>query len=180
MEHSNNLIWMDLEMTGLNPEKDVIVEIATIITDNHLNELEEGPSLVIHHSQETFNRMVDVVTDMHTKSGLITKSLESTISTQEAEKQTLDFIQRFCDVRTTPLCGNSIYNDRNFLKNHMPNITNFLHYRVIDVSSVKELVHRWYPNDEHAHFPKKSNHRALDDVRASIAELKHYRKYFFI
>ena len=179
MISDNNLIWIDLEMTGLNPEKDVILEIATIITDNFLNILAEGPSLVIFQPKEILDTMDEWPKKQHTKSGLIEKVRNSTVSVKQAEQQTLEFVQQYCTPNTAPLCGNSVYQDRAFLRNYMQNLNSFTHYRLIDVSSVKELVRRWYPQDPHAQFKKTDSHRALTDIHESIEELKQYKKYFF-
>ncbi len=179
-ERGTKLVWIDCEMTGLNPNVDVILEIATIITDNNLTILEEGPSLVIHHDEPAMVHMPDWVRTAHEASDLIKEVKKSTITIQEAEKKTLEFLQKHCEPGMAPLCGNSVWNDRNFLEKYMPSIVQFLHYRIIDVTSIKELVARWYPEDEHAEFTKSETHRAMPDIRESIAELKHYRKYFFV
>lgn len=180
MERDNTLVWIDCEMTGLDPEKDAILEIASIITDNNLCILEEGPSLVIHHDDQVLYSMQDWVRDMHTTSKLIDEVRKSKITMQDAEQQTLQFLKSHCKEGMSPLCGNSVWNDRNFLIKYMPRITDFLHYRLIDVTSVKELVARWYPSDPDTEFLKSETHRALPDIHESIAELRHYRKYFFI
>ena len=174
------LIWIDLEMTGLDPAHDVILEIATIITDNQLTIIAKGPSLVIHHSHETLARMNEWNIKQHTASGLIEQVHASPISLAEAEKQTLHFVQQWCIPQTAPLCGNTVYQDRSFLQAYMPHLNLFAHYRLIDVSTIKELVNRWYPYSPHAHYKKKEAHRALDDIYASVEELNHYRTYFFI
>ena len=166
----SHLVWMDLEMTGLDVEKEVIIEIATIITDSELNIVEEGPSLVIHQSDEILRRMDEWNQKTHSTSGLIQRVKDSTISVAEAERQTLDFIKKYVPDNTSPLCGNSIGQDRRFLDVYMKEITDFLHYRNIDVTSVKELVKRWYPKGPK--MPKKSEaHMALIDIRESIDEL---------
>ncbi|MFA6066525.1 MAG: oligoribonuclease [Candidatus Babeliaceae bacterium] len=174
------LIWLDLEMTGLNFETDFILEIATIITNDSLEIIAVGPSFVIHHPEEVLLAMDDWNKNQHTKSGLWQKVLDSTITLQQAEQQTLAFVKQYCTFQDAPLCGNSIYQDRSFLRRHMRELAAFFHYRIIDVSSVKELVRRWYPHNSNVYFKKAENHRALDDVYASIEELKHYRKHFFI
>jgi Oligoribonuclease (3''->5'' exoribonuclease) len=178
MEQENMLVWIDLEMTGLDPRKDVIIEIASIITDSNLTIIDEGPSLVIHHEQKILDTMHDAVKKMHHESGLTEKSFHSVVSLAEAEQKTLAFIKDHCPKGNALLAGNSVYNDRNFLVPYMPHVVSYLHYRLIDVSSVKELVKRWYPHDPHISFEKRKTHRAADDIRESIAELKHYRKYF--
>ncbi len=174
------LAWMDLEMTGLDPDENVIVEIATIITDDDLEIVAEGPDLVIHQSDDELAKMDEVVTEMHARSGLTEEIRNSTISLADANARTLEFLQAHIDeARTVPLCGNSIGTDRRFLAKWAPEIENFLHYRSVDVSSIKELARRWYP-DELAKVPtKQGSHRALDDIRESITELRHYRRLVF-
>ena len=176
----NVLVWMDLEMTGLDHMSDVIVEIATIITDDDLNIVAEGPDLVIHQSDEVLSNMNEVVTKMHTDSGLLEQISSSTLTLQEAGQQTLEFIKEHCpEAGTVPLCGNSIGTDRRFLARYLPEIENYLHYRSVDVSSIKELVRRWYP-EANARRPWKPNsHRALDDIKESVAELQHYQQVVF-
>lgn len=171
---------MDLEMTGLDPSRHVIVEIATIATDDELNIVAEGPDLVIHQPEDQLALMDAVVVEMHTKSGLLDKIRQSTISIEDATTQTLAFIKEHSPEKgKIPLCGNSIGTDRRFLAAYMPDIENWLHYRCVDVSSVKELVRRWYPGLEHARPNKINTHRALDDVRESINELRFYREKIF-
>jgi len=171
---------MDLEMTGLDPDKDVIVEIATLVTDDELNVVEEGPSLVIHQSETILATMNHVVVDMHTKSGLLDLIRSSTLSAAEAEEQTLAFIRKHVpEARTIPLCGNSIGTDRRFLARYMPSIENHLHYRCVDVSTIKELAKRWYPSLTMDRPSKNGTHRAMDDVRASVDELRFYRDKVF-
>ena len=175
------LIWMDLEMTGLDPERHVIVEIATLVTDDDLNIIAEGPDLVIHQPDEALAEMDDFVTNMHITSGLLDLIKTSTVSHDEAMQQTLDFIKMHSpEPMKIPLCGNSIRTDRAFLTKYMPDIENWLHYRCVDVSTVKELVKRWNPGLEHAR-PKGegTTHRAMDDIRDSVAELKFYRDKVF-
>ena len=175
------LVWMDLEMTGLDATRDVIVEIATIVTDNELNIVAEGPDLVIHQPDTALAKMDPVVVTMHTRSGLLDAIRASTISLEHAGAATLAFIKEYVPAASTvPLCGNSIGMDRRFLTAYLPDIENWLHYRSIDVSSVKELVRRWYPQVK-ADLPRKpGTHRALDDIRASIAELQFYRTHVFV
>ena len=171
---------MDLEMTGLDPDKDVIVEIATLITDDELNVVEEGPSLVIHQPEPVLATMQQIVVDMHTKSGLLDLIRTSTLSAAEAEAQTLAFIRKHVpEARTIPLCGNSIGTDRRFLARYMPSIENHLHYRCVDVSTIKELAKRWYPTLTLERPTKNGTHRAMDDVRASVSELRFYRDKVF-
>ncbi len=175
------LVWMDLEMTGLDHTSDVIVEIATLITDDDLAIIEEGPDLVIHQPDEVLDAMDPFVVDMHTRSGLLDQIKASTISLDEAGQATLEFIQRHVpEPMTVPLCGNSIGTDRRFLAAYLPDIENHLHYRSIDVSSIKELVKRWYPDLDGRRPQGKGAHRALDDIRASVAELEFYRQYVFV
>jgi len=174
------LVWMDLEMTGLEPETDVIVEIATLITDDDLNIIAEGPDLVIHQSDDVLARMNQVVIDMHTKSGLLEAIKSSTITLEEAGAATLEFIrQHIPEARTIPLCGNSIGTDRRFLAKYLPEIENYLHYRSVDVSTIKELARRWYPKLGSDRPNKGGTHRALDDIRASVNELAFYRERVF-
>ena len=172
-----NLIWIDLEMTGLVPEKDNIIEIATVVTDADLNVLAEGPSIAIHQDNKYLDSMDEWNTRQHTKSGLVQRVKESEISVNEAEKQTLDFVMKYVDPDTSPMCGNSICQDRRFLYNYMPKLEKFFHYRHIDVSTLKELAVRWKPDVVSTSF-KQSKHLALSDVYDSINELKHYREYF--
>ncbi|HET9088778.1 MAG TPA: oligoribonuclease [Acidimicrobiales bacterium] len=174
------LAWMDLEMTGLEPERHVIVEIATLITDDHLNVIAEGPDLVIHASEKELSQMGEFVTEMHTSSGLLAAIRASTVTTAEAEAQTLAFLREYIsDERSVPLCGNSIGTDRRFLQEYMPNLESFFHYRNVDVSTIKELAKRWQPEVVASRPEKASNHRALDDIRESLAELIHYRETLF-
>jgi oligoribonuclease len=171
---------MDLEMTGLDPAKDVIVEIATIVTDDELEIVAEGPDLVVHQPPEALAGMEPVVVDMHTASGLLTAIAASTISLTEAGEATLAFIREHVpEARTVPLCGNSIGTDRRFLAVHLPAIEEHLHYRSVDVSTIKELTRRWYPGALDAVPRKATAHRALDDIRESIEELRWYRANVF-
>ena len=172
---------MDLEMTGLDPETDVIVEIATLVTDDELNIVAEGPELVIFQPDDVLARMNDFVTKMHTTSGLLELIKVSTVSEAEAMQQTLDFIKLHSpESGKIPLCGNSIRTDRSFLAKYMPEIDNWLHYRCVDVSTVKELVRRWYPGVEHSRPTSISQtHRAMDDIHDSVAEMAYYRNRVF-
>lgn len=175
------LVWMDLEMTGLDPTTDVIVEIATLVTDDQLNIVAAGPDLVIHQPDDVLERMDPFVVDMHTKSGLLPLIKASTVTLEEAGAATLEFIkQHVPEERTVPLCGNSIGTDRRFLLAYLPDIENYLHYRSVDVSSVKELVKRWYPAIDSARPQVNGRHRALDDIRASVEELRYYRERVFL
>lgn len=167
---------MDLEMTGLEPANNVIVEIATLITDDELNIVAEGPELVIHATDEQLSVMEPVVVEMHTKSGLLEQIKASTITLEDAGTQTLDFLKEHLEERAVPLCGNSIGMDRRFLDAYLPEIENYLHYRSVDVSTIKELARRWYP-EVLTEAPRKAvAHRALDDIKESIDELRHYRE----
>ena len=172
---------MDLEMTGLEPSRHVIVEIATVITDDELQTIAEGPDIVIHATPEELEAMDGVVRSMHTRSGLLAAIQSSPVSLAEAGEQTLAFLRaHIAEPRSVPLCGNSIGTDRRFLAAQLPEIENFLHYRSIDVSSVKELCRRWYPDVLAGAPPKREAHRALEDIRESIAELAYYRSKLFV
>ena len=172
-----NLIWIDLEMTGLDTDNDHIIEIATIITDSQLNILEEGPTIAIHQPDEILNAMDEWNTKQHGKSGLIERIRNTSINTVEAESMTLEFVKRFVPEKTSPMCGNSICQDRRFMHRLMPTLEQYFHYRNLDVSSVKEMVSRWAPDKPQ--FKKQSSHLAMDDIRDSINELKFYREHFF-
>jgi len=174
------LVWMDLEMTGLDPSRHVIVEIATLITDDDLQIVGDGVDLVVHQPAEALAEMEDVVRQMHTSSGLIKEIEQSTISLEAAGAQTLEFIKAHVpEPRSVPLCGNSIGTDRRFLAAYLPAVEEYLHYRSIDVSSIKELAKRWYPKQCAAAPQKNSAHRALGDIRESVAELRYYRETVF-
>ena len=171
---------MDLEMTGLDPSHDVILEIATLVTDDDLTIVAEGPDLVVHQPDDILEKMGDVVREMHTTSGLLPAIQASTVSLADAGAQTLGFLKEHIpDARTVPLCGNSIGTDRRFLAAYLPDIENHLHYRSVDVSSVKELVRRWYPTVRAQRPRKVGSHRALDDIQESVAELRYYRERVF-
>jgi oligoribonuclease len=173
------LVWMDLEMTGLDPAFDVIVEIATIVTDDDLTVVAEAPQLVLHASDAQLDAMVPIVTEMHAASGLTDAIRASTITLEQASDTTLAFLAAHVPKGEVPLCGNSIGTDRRFLQAYLPEVESWFHYRNVDVSTLKELLRRWRP-DVLASAPEKpSNHRALDDVRASIDELRHYRAALF-
>ena len=175
-----NLIWVDCEMTGLDLERDVLVEIAVLVTDSQLNILGEGVDLVIHASQEALQGMNDFVREMHTSSGLITEIPEG-VSLSEAEKIILEYLNTYApQPGKSPLAGNSVSVDRTFIARFLPDFNNYLHYRTVDVSSVKELARRWYPKVYFAAPKKTGNHRALGDIRDSIEELEYYRKTIFI
>ena len=171
------LIWIDLEMTGLDPEKERIIEIATVVTDANLNILAEGPSLVINQSDQLLGSMDEWNTNQHGNSGLTERVRKSQINEAQAELATIDFLKQWVPEGASPMCGNSIGQDRRFLVRYMPDLANFFHYRNLDVSTLKELVRRWKPELSNG-FSKKGSHLAMDDVYDSIAELAHYRKVF--
>ena len=171
---------MDLEMTGLDHDTDVIVEIATIVTDDELAIVAEGPDLVVHADEDALARMGDVVRNMHTSSGLLEQIRSSTVDLAHAGSQTLAFIREHVpEPRTVPLCGNSIGMDRRFLVAYLPEIEEYLHYRSIDVSTIKELARRWYPEDLGGLTKGASAHRAMDDIVESVTELRYWRKHVF-
>ncbi|WP_290701493.1 oligoribonuclease [Amphritea sp.] len=178
MSRQSNLIWIDLEMTGLNPEHDRIIEIATIVTDSQLNILAEGPNLVIHQSDQLLDSMDEWCTTQHGQSGLTQGVKDSDISERQAEQNTIDFIASYVDKGASPICGNSIGQDRRFLVKYMPELEAFFHYRNLDVSTIKELARRWAPEVLDG-VVKKGSHLALDDIKDSINELEHYRRAFF-
>ena len=173
------LIWIDLEMTGLDTDNDKIIEIATIVTDDNLNILAEGPVLAIHQSNIILNAMDEWNTKQHGQSGLIERVRRSKLSAQDAEQQTLEFLKKWVNPKSSPMCGNTICQDRRFMHRLMPELEQFFHYRNLDVSSVKELAKRWRP-EIMSGLKKNASHLAMDDIRDSIAELKYYRQYFFI
>jgi oligoribonuclease len=174
------LVWMDLEMTGLDHTRDVIVEIATLVTDDDLEIVAEGPDLVVHQSEDALAAMGDYVREMHTSSGLLEQIRQSTVELADAGAATLEFIRSHVpEPHTVPLCGNSIGMDRRFLAAYLPEIEDWLHYRSVDVSTIKELARRWYP-ETLANAPRKAtNHRALDDIRESVIELRFWRSTVF-
>ncbi|WP_305416873.1 oligoribonuclease [Photobacterium leiognathi] len=173
-----NLIWIDLEMTGLDPETHKIIEIATIVTDPQLNILAEGPVLAIHQSEEELAKMDDWCTNTHTNSGLVDRIRKSTVTEQQAVAQTIAFLEQWVPKGVSPICGNSIGQDRRFLYKHMPELEQYFHYRYLDVSTLKELTRRWKPELLDG-FGKKGSHLALDDIRDSIDELRYYRENIF-
>ena len=176
-QNPNNLIWIDLEMSGLDTTSDVIIEIATVVTDSELNTLAEGPVFAIHQSDDILNGMDDWNTKQHGNSGLTERVKNSTINEVEAERQTIEFLRQYVPANASPMCGNSICQDRRFLARCMPELEAFFHYRNLDVSSLKELAKRWAP-EVFKGFSKQSSHLALNDIRDSIDELKHYREHF--
>jgi oligoribonuclease len=174
---AGEMVWIDLEMTGLDLNTESIIEIATIITDGELNIIAEGPNLAIKVSEELLANMDEWNTTHHTSSGLVERIRSEGVSLEEAIKQTCDFLERNIEPGKSPLCGNSIHNDRAFLAKEMPEVLDLLHYRIIDVSTIKELVNRWYPDLQR--YRKKEAHRALDDIIESVEELRHYRQHIF-
>ncbi len=174
----DNLIWIDLEMTGLDPDNDLIIEIATIVTDKNLNILAKGPVFAVHQSDAALAAMDEWNQTHHGQSGLIQRVKESNITDTAAEAQTIAFLEQWLPPSTSPMCGNSIGQDRRFLYRHMPKLEAFFHYRNLDVSTVKELAGRWAPHLKDG-FQKKASHRALDDIIESIEELRYYREHFF-
>lgn len=179
MAESDRLIWIDLEMTGLDPERERIIEAAVLITDGELEIVAEGPSLVIHQPEALLDAMDEWNTKHHGESGLTEKVRASTLSEAEAEAELLAFVSAHTEPKSAPLAGNSIHQDRLFLSRYMPTLTAHCHYRLVDVSSVKELVRRWYPAEYAKRPSKQATHRALDDIRESIAELRYYREAAF-
>ena len=176
-QDSNALIWIDMEMTGLNPDTDRIIEVATIITDSALNIVAEGPVLVVHQSDEVMNAMDSWNKGTHGKSGLIDRVKASQLSEADAEAQMLAFVKQHVPERTSPMCGNSICQDRRFMARYMPQLEAFFHYRNLDVSTLKELAKRWRPGLSEA-FKKSNRHEALADIYESIDEMKYYREHF--
>lgn len=177
-QDANNLIWIDLEMTGLDTQRDCIIEIATVITDMNLNIVAEGPVLAIHQSDAVLDGMDEWNTNQHTKSGLIDRVRASNIYDSEAQYQTIGFLEHYVPPGVSPMCGNSICQDRRFLARLMPELEAYFHYRNLDVSTLKELCSRWYP-DVSKGFNKTSSHLALDDIHDSIRELRFYRETLF-
>ena len=173
-----HLVWMDMEMTGLDPEKERIIEIATIVTDGDLNVVAEGPVLAVRQSETLLAAMDDWNQRHHAASGLLDRVRGEGVSEREAEAATLAFLEQHVEKKRSPLCGNTIWQDRRFLARYMPTLEDYLHYRMVDVSSIKELAVRWRPGLAGG-FSKKGGHRALDDILESIEELKYYREHFF-
>lgn len=178
LKHKDNMVWIDMEMTGLDPRKERVIEIATIVTDGELNILAEGPDLVVHQSDTLLSRMDRWNRRQHRKTGLTEAVRRSRVRTPEAERQTLEFLKAWCFPGLAPLCGNSVHHDRKFIARYMPQLDAFLHYRHVDVSTVRTCIERWYPKRRKR--PKKGElHRALSDIRESIEELRFYRKHYF-
>ncbi|MGD8172388.1 oligoribonuclease [Vibrio sp. TRT 21S02] len=173
-----NLIWIDLEMTGLDPETHKVIEIATIVTDSELNVLAEGPVLAIHQPEEELAKMDEWCTTTHTGSGLVERVRASQVTEAQAVTETIEFLKKWVPEGKSPICGNSVGQDRRFLYKHMPELEQYFHYRYIDVSTLKELTRRWQPEVLDG-FSKQGSHLALDDIRESIAELKYYRQTIF-
>jgi len=178
-QDSTNLIWIDLEMTGLDTQNDYIIEIATIVTDGQLNILAEGPIVAIHQSDETLDAMDEWNTKQHGGSGLVERIKNSQFSERDAEQQTLDFLKQYVPAGKSPMCGNSICQDRRFMARIMPELEDYFHYRNLDVSTLKELANRWYPDISKKHV-KDSSHLAMDDIKDSINELKFFRENLFV
>ncbi len=176
MNNKSHLIWIDLEMTGLDPMKDRIIEIATIVTDQELEIVAQGPSIAVQQEEKVLQAMDDWNTEHHTNSGLWKRVVDSDISVREAEQMTIEFLQEHVPIHSSPMCGNSICQDRRFLAKSMPQLENYFHYRQIDVSSIKELIRRWNPQLLDG-FSKTGQHLALADVEESINELKYYRQF---
>lgn len=179
MQDENNLIWIDLEMTGLDTDNDEIIEIATIVTDKELNEIAVGPVIALHQPQTRLDQMDNWNQTQHKKSGLVERVLASSYDCMQAEQETLEFLKKYVPANSSPMCGNSICQDRRFMARLMPALEAYFHYRNLDVSTVKELVKRWY-KPEQAHYDKESDHLALSDIRDSIQELEYYRSKVFV
>ena len=178
---NDRLVWIDCEMTGLDLGRDALIEVAALVTDSDLNVLGEGVDVVIHADDALLDGMVDVVRDMHAKSGLTEEVRRATVTVAEAERMVLDYIRQYVpEPRTAPLCGNSIATDRGFLTRDMPELDEYLHYRMVDVSSIKELTRRWYPRVYFGQPQKGLAHRALADIQESIRELEYYRRTVFV
>ncbi|MGB0943113.1 MAG: oligoribonuclease [Marinomonas sp.] len=173
-----NLVWIDLEMTGLDPDKNTIIEIATIVTDKHLNVLAEGPNVAIHQPREIMDAMDEWCTTHHGQSGLTQRVLETSMTMAQAELETIQFLEQYVPKGASPICGNSVGQDRRFLYRYMPELEAFFHYRYIDVSTIKELTKRWQP-DVLTGFSKKGSHLAMDDIKESVAELAYYKANVF-
>lgn len=178
MKDEQNLIWLDMEMTGLDPEFDRVLEIATVITDKDLNILEQGPVIAVWQPDSILNNMDNWNTEHHTQSGLIKRVQNEGVLDAEAEEQTLEFLKKWVPARKSPMCGNTVSQDRRFLARYMPALEHYFHYRHIDVSTVKELAARWVPGLPDG-FSKAGKHLALDDILESIEEMKYYRQHFF-
>lgn len=174
--HADNLVWIDLEMTGLDPDRDSIIEIATVVTDKHLNTLADGPVFAINRPEQVLNGMDEWNRRQHTQSGLWERVVASEVNLEQAEEETLEFLEQYVPPHQSPMCGNSICQDRRFLYRLMPKLEHFFHYRNLDVSTVKELARRWNPSLMNG-FSKQARHLALEDIRDSIEELRYYRRF---
>lgn len=179
MAASGNLVWIDMEMSGLDAERERILEIAVLVTDGELNVIAEGPSLVVHQPEAVLVGMDEWNTRHHGDSGLTERVRASGVTEAEAEAEVLAFLAAHCEPKTAPLAGNSVHQDRRFLRRYMPKLDDFLHYRIVDVSTVKELGSRWYPKEYDGRPNKRAQHRAMDDIRESLEELRYYRQAFF-
>lgn len=177
MKDINNLVWIDLEMTGLDPEINRVIEVATIVTDGQLNVLAEGPVIAIYQPAEIIDNLDEWNRTHHGQSGLLDRVRQSPFNEADAQAQTIAFLTQFIDAGISPMCGNSVHQDRRFLAKYLPKLERFFHYRNLDVSTVKELAHRWY--GKQAHYEKRNTHQALEDIRESIGELQFYRKTIF-
>lgn len=178
IDKQQTLIWIDMEMTGLEPEQDRIIEVATLITDSDLNVLAEGPVLAVHQNDDVLEGMDEWNQRTHGESGLVERVRKSQLNEADVEAQTIAFLQRYAERGSSPMCGNSVHQDRRFMVKYMPSLADFFHYRNLDVSTVKELAKRWRP-DVASSYKKQSTHQAMDDIRDSVNELKHYREHFF-
>ena len=176
-DKSQRMVWIDLEMTGLDIEKESIIEIATVITDSELNIIAQGPNLAVSVSEELLAGMDEWNTTHHNQSGLVERIRHEGVSISEAQQRTLEFLKQWVNPKTAPLCGNSVWNDRRFLDKEMPLVADYLHYRMVDVSTIKELARRWYPKVDK--YRKKLSHLALDDILESIEELQYFRDKVF-
>ncbi|MGI8679376.1 MAG: oligoribonuclease [Jatrophihabitans sp.] len=180
-ERTDNLVWIDCEMTGLDLQRDALIEVAVVVTDGDLVPLDDGLDVIIHADNDILDAMIPLVRDMHASSGLTTSVRESTVQLGEAEQLVLDHVRKYVpESRTAPLCGNSIATDRGFLARDMPALDEHLHYRMVDVSSLKELAKRWFPRVYQSQPRKALSHRALDDILESIRELQYYRRTLFV
>jgi oligoribonuclease len=177
MRNASNLIWVDMEMTGLDPDRDAVIEIATIVTDTDLNTLAEGPVIAVHQSDAILRAMDEWNTTHHTRSGLVDRVKASMYDEQRTAQETIDFLQQWVPAGASPMCGNTICQDRRFMARHLPQLEAFFHYRNLDVSTLKILMQRWRPELE-AGFVKTATHLALDDIRESINEMRYYREHF--
>ena len=177
MQNASNLIWVDMEMTGLDPDRDAVIEIATIITDTHLNTLAEGPVIAVHQSEARLQAMDEWNTEQHNRSGLVDRVRASVYDEDRAQQETIEFLQKWVPPRASPMCGNTICQDRRFMARHLPALEAYFHYRNLDVTTLKILMQRWRPELD-AGLVKTGTHLALDDIRESIKELRYYREHF--